>query len=61
MGGIEVSEQHANFLINRGGVGAASAGDVVALMRNIQSAVQDRFGVHLEPEVQLVGDWPLDE
>lgn len=61
VGGIEVSEQHANFLINRGGVGAAGAGDVLVLMRKIQSVVQDRFGVHLEPEVQLVGDWPLDE
>ena len=61
VGGIEVSEQHANFLINRGGVGAARAGDVLVLMRKIQSTVQDRFGVHLEPEVQLVGDWHLDE
>ena len=60
-GGVEVSEVHANFLINRGGVGAARAGDVLALMRRIQQAVQDRFGVHLEPEVQLVGDWPMDE
>ena len=60
-GGVEVSEVHANFLINRGGVGAARAGDVLALMRRIQQAVQERFGVHLEPEVQLVGDWPLDE
>jgi UDP-N-acetylmuramate dehydrogenase len=60
-GGVEVSEVHANFLINRGGVGAARAGDVLALMRRIQQAVQDRFGVHLEPEVQLVGDWPLDK
>ena len=60
-GGVEVSEVHANFLINRGGVGAASAGAVLALMRRIQQTVQDRFGVHLEPEVQLVGDWPLDE
>ncbi len=60
-GGVEVSEVHANFLINRGGVGAARAGDVLALMRRIQQAVQERFGVYLEPEVQLVGDWPLDE
>ena len=60
-GGVEVSEVHANFLINRGGVGAARAGDVLGLMRRIQQTVQDRFGVHLEPEVQLVGDWPLGE
>ena len=59
--GIEVSDVHANFLINRGGVGAASAAAVLQLMHRIQQTVQDRFGVHLEPEVQLVGDWPLDE
>ena len=61
VGGIEVSDVHANFLINRGGVGAASAAAVLQLMHRIQQTVQDRFGVHLEPEVQLVGDWPLDE
>lgn len=58
-GGVEVSELHANFLVNRGGVGAARAADVLALMRVIQEAVQARFGVLLEPEVQLVGEWPL--
>jgi UDP-N-acetylmuramate dehydrogenase len=60
IGGVEVSELHANFLINRGGVGAATAGDVLALMRKIQQTVQDKYGVHLEPEVQLVGEWPLE-
>jgi UDP-N-acetylmuramate dehydrogenase len=59
-GGVEVSELHANFLINRGGVGAASAGDVLALMRKVQQTVQERYGVHLEPEVQLVGEWSLE-
>ncbi len=58
VGGVEVSEQHANFLINRGGVGGAQAADVLALLRQIQQVVEDRFGVRLEPEVQLVGEWP---
>lgn len=58
VGGVAVSELHANFLINRGGAGAATAGDVLALMRRIQAAVLDRFGVRLEPELQLVGEWP---
>ena len=57
-GGVEVSELHANFLINRGGVGSAQASDVLALMQQIQHVVEDRFGVRLEPEVQLVGEWP---
>ncbi len=56
--GVEVSQLHANFLINRGGVGAAQAGDVLALIQQVQARVQEQFGVHLEPEVQLVGDWP---
>jgi UDP-N-acetylmuramate dehydrogenase len=56
-GGVEVSRQHANFLINPGGVGAATAADVMALIRHVQQAVLDRFGVKLEPEVQLVGEW----
>ena len=58
VGGIEVSALHANFLINRGGVGAARAADVLALVQQIQQTVQARFGVQLEPEVQLVGEWP---
>jgi UDP-N-acetylmuramate dehydrogenase len=60
VGGVEVSELHANFLINRGGVGTASAADVLALIRRIQQTVRARFGVQLEPEVQLVGEWPLE-
>jgi UDP-N-acetylmuramate dehydrogenase len=60
VGGVEVSELHANFLVNRGGVGSATAGDVLALLRRVQEAVEARFGVRLEPEVQLVGEWPLE-
>jgi UDP-N-acetylmuramate dehydrogenase len=57
VGGVEVSEVHANFLINRGGVGATEARDVLALMRLVEERVFDRFGVRLQPEVQLVGEW----
>jgi UDP-N-acetylmuramate dehydrogenase len=57
IGGIEVSETHANFFVNRGGVGSASAADVVALIETVQTVVHDRFGVVLEPEIQWVGDW----
>ena len=58
VGGAEVSALHANFLVNRGGVGAEAAADVLALMQEIQRTVQERFWVQLEPEVQLVGEWP---
>jgi UDP-N-acetylmuramate dehydrogenase len=58
VGGVAVSDLHANFLINRGGAGAAQAANVLALIQQIQQTVQARFGVQLEPEVQLVGEWP---
>jgi UDP-N-acetylmuramate dehydrogenase len=57
IGGIEVSETHANFFVNRGGVGSASAADVVQMIEAVQAIVHDRFGVVLEPEIQWVGDW----
>jgi len=53
-GGAEVSEQHSNFIVNRGG---ASAADVRALMEEMRRRVLSHSGVELEPEVKLVGDW----
>lgn len=61
VGGVEVSALHANFIINPGGVGKATAQDVVRLIRLIQSAVWERFSIHLTPEVQFVGEWAKDE
>ena len=52
IGGAQVSELHAGFLINRG---SATASDVYALMRHVQQTVLERFGVTLEPEVRLIG------
>ena len=49
IGGAQVSELHAGFLVNRGG---ATAGDVEALMRHVQDVVYAETGVHLEPEVK---------
>jgi len=57
IGGIQVSRQHANFLINPGGVGAAAAADVLALINHVQKVVEEQSGVRLTPEVQFVGDW----
>ncbi|MGD1995331.1 MAG: UDP-N-acetylmuramate dehydrogenase [Anaerolineae bacterium] len=54
IGGVKVSEQHANFLIN---TGKATADDVLALIRRVQAEVEDRFGVGLTMEVELVGEW----
>lgn len=60
VGGVEVSALHANFIINPGGVGKATAQDVVNLIELIQSTVEQRFSVHLVPEVQFIGEWPQD-
>lgn len=53
-GGASVSMKHANFIVAEEGTRAA---DVVELMRAVQQLVTDRFGIHLRPEVQLVGDF----
>ncbi|RIK43150.1 MAG: UDP-N-acetylenolpyruvoylglucosamine reductase [Chloroflexi bacterium] len=57
VGGAEVSRIHANFIVNPAGVGGATATNVIALIRQIQATVEQRCGVKLEPEVQLVGEW----
>lgn len=57
-GGAEISPQHANFFVNRE---SASAGDVLALIRRARQAVEERSGVRLELEVELVGDWAPQE
>ena len=51
VGGAAVSEKHAGFVINRGG---ASCADVLALMAQIQMAVEACSGIRLEPEVRLL-------
>ncbi|RIX59333.1 UDP-N-acetylmuramate dehydrogenase [Paenibacillus nanensis] len=53
IGGAQVSELHANFIIN---TGQATARDVLALMSHIQSTVEQRYGVKLVPEVLVVGE-----
>lgn len=51
VGGAMVSPQHANFIVN---TGTATAADILALMRMVQSTVFDRSGIMLEPEVQIL-------
>lgn len=53
VGGAQVSEQHANFLINRGG---ATAADFLQLAAMIKEKVREMAGVELEEEVRIVGD-----
>ena len=51
VGGAQVSEKHAGFVIN---VGGATCADVLALMAEVQRRVKERSGVTLEPEVRIV-------
>jgi UDP-N-acetylenolpyruvoylglucosamine reductase len=52
-GGARFSEKHANFVEN---MGEATTADVLALMAEGRRRVKERFGVELEPEVQVLGD-----
>jgi UDP-N-acetylmuramate dehydrogenase len=52
-GGARFSVKHANFVEN---MGEATTADVLALMAEGRRRVQERFGVELEPEVQVLGD-----
>lgn len=51
VGGAQVSEKHAGFVINRGN---ATCADVMALMEVIQETVERRTGILLEPEVKMI-------
>jgi UDP-N-acetylmuramate dehydrogenase len=53
VGGAQVSEQHANFLVNRGG---ATAADFLHLAALIKEKVRETAGVELEEEVRIVGE-----
>ena len=52
VGGAQVSEKHAGFLINTGG---ATCADILELSRQVREIVYERTGVRLEPEVRPVG------
>jgi UDP-N-acetylmuramate dehydrogenase len=54
-GGAHISEKHANFIINDD---AATAWDVLTLMRRAREAVLRKFGKVLRPEVRWVGPAP---
>ena len=52
VGGAQVSEKHAGFVINAGG---ASCRDVLELISHIQKTVLEKFGTELETEVKIIG------
>ena len=53
VGGAQVSEAHANFLVNRGG---ACAADFLTLAALVKLRVKETSGVELEEEVRIVGE-----
>ena len=53
LGGAQVSEKHANFIIN---TGDASAADIETLVNQVQGRVEQLFDVRLQTEVRFVGE-----
>jgi UDP-N-acetylmuramate dehydrogenase len=54
IGGAQISSVHANFFLN---LGKATAADVAALVRQARQAVLEKFGIELELEIELLGEW----
>lgn len=56
-GDAVISEKHANFFINDG---EATAEDIRSLIAEAWNSVRDQFGIEMELEVELVGDWQFE-
>ena len=54
VGGAQVSEKHCGFVVN---TGEATAKDVRDLIREVSQQVKRKFGVELEPEVKMLGEF----
>ncbi|HBU11787.1 MAG TPA: UDP-N-acetylenolpyruvoylglucosamine reductase, partial [Clostridiales bacterium] len=54
MGGAQVSEKHAGFIIN---TGEATSSDLYALLLHVQRTVAEQTGITLEPEVKIWGEF----
>lgn len=53
IGGAQVSEKHANFIVN---TGDATAADIENLINEVQATVEHKTGIKLHPEVRIVGE-----
>lgn len=53
IGGAQVSEKHAGFIINTGN---ASAKDIIDLIKYVKTKVYEKFGVEIKPEVRVIGE-----
>lgn len=54
VGGAQVAERHANFILNCGG---AKASDIFQVIRHIQQQVENHWSLYLEPEVRILGEF----
>ena len=54
VGGLKISDKHANFMIN---TGMATAQDARELITLVQGKIEEKYGVTLHPEVKLIGDF----
>ncbi len=52
-GGAQVSEKHANFIVN---LGHATAKDIEELIWKVRATVENEFGIMLVPEVRIIGE-----
>jgi UDP-N-acetylenolpyruvoylglucosamine reductase len=53
IGGAQVSEKHANFIVN---LGDATAADIEQLICEVQATVEEKTGIKLHPEVRIIGE-----
>jgi len=58
IGGAQVSEKHANFIVN---VGGASALDIELLIKHMRETVLEKQGVALQQEVKVLGELEISE
>ncbi|MDP8963750.1 MAG: UDP-N-acetylmuramate dehydrogenase [Cyanobacteriota bacterium] len=54
IGGAQVAERHANFILNCGG---AKASDIFQIIRHVQQQVEHHWSLRLEPEVRILGEF----
>jgi UDP-N-acetylmuramate dehydrogenase len=54
IGGAQVSEKHANFIVN---IDHATAADIESLIAEVRSVVKEKTGIELHPEVRIIGEY----
>lgn len=57
VGGACVSNKHCGFVVNDNN---GTSADIVKVIKDVDKTVYDKYGVHLEPEVRMIGDFSID-